>query len=488
MRIVIVGSGVGGMAAALGLGRAGHEVTVLERDDISTRDPEVAFARGRAGAPQSRQTHGLLARLTTVLRERFPDVLEDLYARGAIVAGVTDQLPDRREGDDDLAILLVRRTTLEVVLRDAVVRAPGVMLRSGVGVAGLEAEWPVVAAGADVGAVPRVTGVRLDTGEVVPADAVVAACGRRGGVVEWLDAIGVPVVEEEHGTNLVYLTRWYRMEGDATATLEPKMGGDLGFVKFLAVPGDQGSFSATLAVPTADRELRRTLQDGDAFDAAIRMLPGPAAVFERVPMTPISGVEPMAGFVNRLRRFLRPADVGDAADGTPIVLGFHAIGDAHTCTNPLYGRGCSIALLHATLLADAFAATDDPAERSRRYEAAAAAEVTPWFHHSVEMDRAMGVSADVVAGTGTEADDGAGSDGDGAHPLAALGKLMTAGERDPVIARGMLRVLNMLQRPDQLAEDAEFLSHVMQALADPDLTIPPVSGPTRAELLATVAA
>ena len=37
------------------------------------------------------------------------------------------------------------------------------------------------------------------------------------------------------------------------------------------------------------------------------------------------------------------------------VLGLHAVGDSHTCTNPLYGRGCSLALVQALRLADAFA-------------------------------------------------------------------------------------------------------------------------------------
>jgi flavin-dependent dehydrogenase len=72
----------------------------------------------------------------------------------------------------------------------------------------------------------------------------------------------------------------------------------------------------------------------------------------------------MTGLLNRIRTFTR-------ADGTPSVLGFHAVGDAHTCTNPLYGRGCSLAMVQAVLLADATAAHPNDAQaRALAYEAA----------------------------------------------------------------------------------------------------------------------
>src|SRR6187200_2896743 len=73
---VVVGGGIGGLSAALALGRAGHRVTVLEQDPLpATADAEEAFVAERRGAPQVHQTHGFLARLVVVLRERFPDVL-----------------------------------------------------------------------------------------------------------------------------------------------------------------------------------------------------------------------------------------------------------------------------------------------------------------------------------------------------------------------------------------------------------------------------
>ncbi len=68
-------------------GRAGHEVTLLERDPLPpTADVEEAFLAERRGAPQVHQTHGFLARLQVTLRDRFPDVMEALLAAGGVDA------------------------------------------------------------------------------------------------------------------------------------------------------------------------------------------------------------------------------------------------------------------------------------------------------------------------------------------------------------------------------------------------------------------
>src|SRR6059058_3423599 len=92
-RIVVVGGGVGGLTAALALGRAGHPVTILERDPLpATADAEEAFAAERRGAPQVHQTHGFLARLQVLLRDRFPDVFAELLASGGTTMSTTANL------------------------------------------------------------------------------------------------------------------------------------------------------------------------------------------------------------------------------------------------------------------------------------------------------------------------------------------------------------------------------------------------------------
>src|SRR3954452_22664398 len=137
-RIVVVGGGVGGLTAALALGRAGYPVTVLERDPLpATADAEEAFEAERRGAPQVHQTHGFLARMQVLLRERFPDVLDDVLAAGVTTMPMTADLGDPQPGDEELQVIVVRRSTLEWVLRRAALAEPLVELRTGTAVAGL---------------------------------------------------------------------------------------------------------------------------------------------------------------------------------------------------------------------------------------------------------------------------------------------------------------------------------------------------------------
>jgi 2-polyprenyl-6-methoxyphenol hydroxylase-like FAD-dependent oxidoreductase len=464
-RIVVVGGGVGGLASALALSRAGYPVTVLERDPLPPpHDVEEAFTAERRGAPQVHQTHGFLARLVVVLRERFPDVLDELLGVGCTTMPLTARLGEPRPGDDDLAVLVVRRTTFEWILRRAVLAQPGAEVRTGVGVAGLAG----LAGSAGGGTVPTITGVRLDDGAVLEAGAVVAAAGRRGPVPAWLGSLGVDVPETVHESGLMYLSRWYRLPAGFGLPPDPKLAGDLGFIKYLGIPGDGGTLSVTLAVRVKDAELRGLLSDPASFDEACQQLEGPSRFWADGPLQPLTGVLPMGGLLNRIRRFV-------GADGRPSVLGFHAVGDAHTCTNPLYGRGCSLSLVQAVAVADAFAAhPGDPVARALAYEATSAREVEPWFDLSVQMD-AMGADP---AGKHMSV---AGADRDTAR---GIGAVFAAGATDPVLGRGLVRMMNLLATPADLMADPDFLARAMEVMADPDrYPTPPVPGPTRDELL-----
>jgi uncharacterized protein YciI len=199
----------------------------------------------------------------------------------------------------------------------------------------------------------------------------------------------------------------------------------------------------------------------------------------------------MGGLLNRRTRFLDD-------DGAPVALGFHAVGDAHTCTNPLYGRGCSLAMVQATLLADALAThPDDPAARAVAYEEASGREIEPWYRAAVSQDRMARQQAaresseergfddrDDAGPSSAEADPGSPFTPDQMQDLMRDG-LLPAVRLHAVVFRAFIRAFNLLEAPDALLGDSEVIAKVLAVYQDRDSRPPePRLGPPRAEMLA----
>src|SRR5581483_8314662 len=179
----------------------------------------------------------------------------------------------------------------------------------------------------------------------------------------WLAAIGAPLPREHtQETGTLYYTRFYRLRrGRAPAGSAGLVAGDLGWVKVAIFPGDAGTFSITVGPPAADAALRG-LADPWRFERFLRALPGVAPWRAPGVSTPLGGpdgpVLAMGELRNRLRRFVD-------AEG-PLARGFFAIGDAAYHSNPVYGRGCPMALVQAVLLEEAIARhRDDPIAAAR---------------------------------------------------------------------------------------------------------------------------
>jgi 2-polyprenyl-6-methoxyphenol hydroxylase-like FAD-dependent oxidoreductase len=482
MQIAVVGGGVSGLGAALSLARVGHDVTVFERDDTpmpATADD--AFGWDRRGAPQVRHSHAFLARMYGLLRDSYPDVLAALLAEGATEMRFGDDLPPtltdfvREPGDDDLVMLACRRTTFEWVLRRAALAEGKVTFRTGVPVEGVVTDG-------EPGR-PHVVGLRLGDGSTVAADLVVAANGRRSTVPEWLTAVGAPdVAEEVEDTGIVYYSRFYRLrEGAEVPPRGGPIGGDLGYLKYGVFVGDNRTYSITLATPVADDELRKLLADPEVFDATARQLVATAPWLDGrgEPLTP--DVHVMAGLLNRWRDFV--------VDGEPVATGIVPIGDAVLCTNPLYGRGCSIAFWGAHLLAQAvetFGA--DVREVALAYDASLRAEILPWYRAGVEQDaEARRVAAALLAG-----DDPDGDTSDQRTFMRAVFRegLLPALRLDPVVLRAFFRSFNLLDPPDAMAKDPDVGARVFAVwqARDERPPEPPLGPRRRSELLAAIAA
>ncbi len=481
-QIVVVGGGVSGLAAALKFGRAGHQVSVLERDPTPMpATPDLAFEWDRRGAPQVRHSHAFLARLYGLLRDHEPDVLAGLLAAGASEMRFGDNLPptmtnfERQAGDEDLVMLACRRTTFEWVLRRMATAEGNVEFRTGGVVDGLIGQ-----SGPD-GDAPLVTGVHMGDGSTVAADLVVVANGRRSTLPDWLEAIGgTRLPEETEDTGIVYYSRFYRMrDGHDFPPRSGLIGGDLGYLKYGVFVGDNRTFSLTLATPSDDDALRRILTEPEAFEAAARSL-DVAAPFVDGRAEAITPVHVMAGLLNRWREFV--------VDGRPAVLGLHAIGDAMLCTNPLYGRGCTTGYWSAHLLAEAVAsAPDDRHDQALRYDAALREQILPWYRAGVAQDaEARRVSAALLAGESP--------DDDPRDRRAFMRGVLREGlapalRMDAVVLRAFIRTLNLLTPPDALLTDEEVSQRVLAVWQDRENRPPePRLGPaTRAELLDALA-
>jgi flavin-dependent dehydrogenase len=184
---------------------------------------------------------------------------------------------------------------------------------------------------------------------------------------------------------------------------------------------------------------------------------------------PIADAHSMAGLVNRARSLV--------VDGRPVVLGYVAVGDALICTNPLYGRGCSLGTVQAKLLASAVRAHGADLEAlALDLHAAVQEEVMPWYQASVMQDEASR-QARLTGGAG-----------DVTTSLIAEG-LLPLTRIDAKVSRAFFRTVNLLSSPNAVLADTDLMARVLIYWQTRDSRPPvPPAGPTRAEMIAALSA
>jgi flavin-dependent dehydrogenase len=217
--------------------------------------------------------------------------------------------------------------------------------------------------------------------------------------------------------------------------------------------------------------LRKRLTDPATFDACARELVATAPYLDGRAEPITEQVHVMAGLLNRRREYM--------PGGRPAATGIVPVGDAVLCTNPLYGRGCSIAFWGAHLLADAVAAhTGDTVAIAHAYDASLQAEILPWYRSGVEQDaEARRVAAALLAG-----EDPDGDTGDPRTLMRSVFRdgLVPAMRTDAVVLRAFFRSLNLLTSPDAMMKDADVGARVFAVWQDREHRPPePALGPKR---------
>lgn len=382
--VAVLGAGMGGLCAALALGPTGRRITLYDRDPPPpAAGPEAAFEGwARRGVGHLRHSHAFLARLRGLLSAEHPALLEALREAGARELTFADGLPAPMRGtyraeprDEELAVIVSRRTTLELVMRRYVENQANVDIRSGVFVRGLISER-------EANGVLVARGLALEGGDTVTADIVIDAGGRASGAIDWLTDVGAMIEEESEDCAILYFTRFYRLApGEAEPPRAKFAGtGDLGFLKFAVFPADNGTFSITLAAPQVEETLRAAIVRPEIFQRICAALPGIAPWTDPARAAPISRVFGMGDLKSRWREM--------APGGRPAILGLFSIGDSLVLTNPLYGRGCSFAAVEAHLLRDALSQEADPGRRATLYSRRVRAALRPYFEDMRAQDRA----------------------------------------------------------------------------------------------------
>jgi len=489
--VIVIGGSIAGLGAALALSGRGHRVTVVEADATPLPESHLeAFERwDRRGSPQTRHSHALLARLHNLIRDHAPDLLEKLRACGAEELRFTDRVrelfddPELEEGDEDIVFLACRRITFEWVLRRHVLDTGLVDFRDGVEVTRLAAEPRGEGP-------PRVTGVHLrgtDGGEErLAGDLVVDASGRRSRLRHWLPEIGTPPVREASSPcGIFYTSRFYRLlEGAEPPALDGGIvGADLGYLKLGVFAGDSRVFSITLAASPSDKEMRRILHQ-PGFEAAVAAVPMTAEWTSPAIAEPVSEVHGMAN-LNNTRRWL-------VEDGEPLALGFVAVGDSLIHTNPIVGRGCSLAWTAAFALADCL---DEHPEDLRAlalaYEARVERDIVPWYEMQLSQD-ADAIAVAEAQQRGEDPFETTNPDGT-QNPRAFVRSLLRDGlmpalREDLRLLRVFMRAMNLLDPPGDLMKNPVVMQSLIASYAKRHEREPVDLGPPREAMLERFAA
>jgi glycine/D-amino acid oxidase-like deaminating enzyme len=462
MRIVIMGA-MAGLSAALALARAGHEITLLERDSVFQGGScEAALQRSRDGITHFFQPHVFWPRGSLLFKRSFPDVYQALLHAGAYELLLYRKIRGEiQPGDEELVYLGVRRPMIEWGLLQAVLRERSISVRGGVRVVSLLGKRDTV---------PQVGGVRTEQGDF-EGDLVLDALGRTSPAPAWLEGLGAASLRTESSAcGLIYYSRYFQLEPGALFPFDRWLispRGDLGYAGFFTFIGDNRTFGVVLGIPTWDRELK-VLQHEPAFMAACREIPALADLVRPEFAKPIGPIVAGGGLLNTLRHYIR--------NERPVALGFFPLGDSLCHTNPAYALGLTFSLIQAIELRDSLSAVPAKDQESQmlNYIARILPEVRERFALCCELDAVR-----IRAWQGERIDF---THRTGCYPQFMWVGAAAVALQDAEVCRKTLRRIGVLDRLSVFDEDIALQMRVEELLTRASIGPPPQPRPSRAEL------
>jgi 2-polyprenyl-6-methoxyphenol hydroxylase-like FAD-dependent oxidoreductase len=416
---VVIGAGVAGLFTARVLSEFFDRVTVVDQDALPDD------SAGRAGVPQGRHLHLVLARGSFVIRELFPGLIDDLIAEGVPNGDLLTHSRIYFDGhrlaraDSGLSALGVTRPHLERRIRERVQRLGNVTF-----IGSTRAVSPLASPDGRAIVGVRVEGDGAHGRGELAADLVVDASGRNSQTPGWLREMGYrPPDEDRIDIDVAYTSCVVSLPADV-------LDGDLGVV-----------VGATAATPRGGGLSR---MEGDRWLVSLAgyrgnhppVSPDEFQAFAETLIVPdLAATLRLAAPLTRPVRYRIPHVVRRHYQRlTAFPAGLLVVGDAVSYFNPLYGQGMSVAAIESLILRQSL--RQGPRSLAHIRHRIAKAAAVAW---------AMSVSSDLrmpwIEGRRT--------------PFVRLGNhylahLFRAAQYDPVVASEFLRVANLVAPPTRI--------------------------------------
>jgi 2-polyprenyl-6-methoxyphenol hydroxylase-like FAD-dependent oxidoreductase len=416
---IVLGASIGGLLAARVLSESYARVTIFDRDELPTD------AINRKGVPQGEHAHGLLARGRQVLEELFPGFAADLTATGGVPVDIQRDCVWINDGrriprvESGIEGLCASRAAVEAYVRARVAALPNVRINDGHEALGLLTTHDR----------SRVNGARIRPAggeeQRLDADLVVDATGRGNRGPTWLAEMGYEAPAEDLvNPGIVYMSRAYR-----------RTPGDADFAAIIMSPSPETPYGGVAIAGGSDHWMVTLLGVG-AGNAPPSDPDGYLAFTTKLPSLELHELLRTAEPLSAPKKMRLPTSVRRRYEQmTRLPEGFIAFADAICSFNPAYGQGMTVAAAEAIALRDSLRTGRDRLPQ-RFYAKAAKAIDVPWD---------IAVGADLrfpeVEGTRTAKVTILNS---------YVAKLHIAAERHAVVARGFLRVANLVAPPPTL--------------------------------------